>query len=305
MGFTCSLGSLTCSTLTVDRCPVVIDGLDSARCPHSTSLAAFSQQPIRCDAGAAPAAASTSAPQSAGPGIPAAPSGGSSPSIATRAATTIKTATKALPGSAAAELAKWQRTFDNNAKVDEKCEKCVSSLVIAELRPPRAREQGRGAVRGYHTTPSRGGCRVGADRQRLSSKYRCVGSPSRLLLAGKEIRRCSRPCPCERRALSPRANASYRSHSVHAREGTPGAHADSLSSTLASTRYLDQDAFVNAIAPSGDFEKIAREQFAVLFKVADTRKTGRVAWDEFVVFETILKRPVRIRPLPRTASSRL
>lgn len=57
-------------------------------------------------------------------------------------------------------------------------------------------------------------------------------------------------------------------------------------------RYLDQEAFVDAIAPYGDFEKITRGQFGVLFKVADTRKNGRVTWDEFVVFETILKKPV-------------
>ncbi|CAD6587414.1 MAG: mitochondrial aspartate-glutamate transporter agc1 [Cyphobasidiales sp. Tagirdzhanova-0007] len=56
-------------------------------------------------------------------------------------------------------------------------------------------------------------------------------------------------------------------------------------------RYLDQEAFVNAIAPKGDFGKIHRDQFALLFKVADTRKKGRISMDEFVVFETILKKP--------------
>lgn len=29
----------------------------------------------------------------------------------------------------------------------------------------------------------------------------------------------------------------------------------------------------------------------MLFKVADTKKSGRVEWEEFVVFETILKKP--------------
>ena len=63
-------------------------------------------------------------------------------------------------------------------------------------------------------------------------------------------------------------------------------------------RYLDQEAFVSAIAPKGDLQKIRREQFAVLFKVADSRKAGRVTWDEFVVFETILKKPVRMLHYP-------
>jgi hypothetical protein len=58
-------------------------------------------------------------------------------------------------------------------------------------------------------------------------------------------------------------------------------------------RYLDQEAFVNAIAPAGDADKIKREQYAVLFKVADIHKRGRISWDDFTVFETILKRPVR------------
>ena len=153
--------------------------MDSARCARSTSIpAAFSQQPIRCDAGAAPAAASTSAPQSAGPGIPAAPSGGASPSIASRAATTIKTATKALPGSAAAELAKWQRTFDNNAKIDEKGEKCVSSRAGAGIaKLGHLGLEGRDGVQSGAITQRQheGTYRVGTDRQRVSSKYRCFG----------------------------------------------------------------------------------------------------------------------------------
>lgn len=32
-------------------------------------------------------------------------------------------------------------------------------------------------------------------------------------------------------------------------------------------------------------------QFATLFRVADTSKRGLVSWDDFVVFETLLKRP--------------
>ncbi|KAI0783314.1 mitochondrial carrier [Abortiporus biennis] len=56
-------------------------------------------------------------------------------------------------------------------------------------------------------------------------------------------------------------------------------------------KYLSPDQFVNAIAPKGDLTKIGRAQFATLFPVADSSKRGLVSWDDFVVFETILKRP--------------
>ena len=54
-------------------------------------------------------------------------------------------------------------------------------------------------------------------------------------------------------------------------------------------RYLDRDRFVNAIAPSET--RIGRAQFAILFRVADTSKRGLVSWDDFTVFQTLLKRP--------------
>ncbi|KAJ3855273.1 mitochondrial carrier domain-containing protein [Lentinula lateritia] len=56
-------------------------------------------------------------------------------------------------------------------------------------------------------------------------------------------------------------------------------------------RYLDPDSFVNAIAPTGDLSKIGKAQFAILFKVADSSKRGLVSWEDFIVFETLLKRP--------------
>ena len=37
--------------------------------------------------------------------------------------------------------------------------------------------------------------------------------------------------------------------------------------------------------------KIGRRQFSILFRVADTSKRGLVSWEDFVVFETLLKRP--------------
>lgn len=56
-------------------------------------------------------------------------------------------------------------------------------------------------------------------------------------------------------------------------------------------RFLDPDSFVNAIAPKGDLSKIGRAQFAILFRIADTSRRGLVSWDDFTVFETLLKRP--------------
>ncbi|PFH52240.1 hypothetical protein AMATHDRAFT_140308 [Amanita thiersii Skay4041] len=56
-------------------------------------------------------------------------------------------------------------------------------------------------------------------------------------------------------------------------------------------KFLDQESFVNAIAPNGDLSKISRPQFALLFRVADTSRRGLVSWEDFTVFETLLKRP--------------
>ncbi|KAJ7109932.1 mitochondrial carrier domain-containing protein [Mycena epipterygia] len=56
-------------------------------------------------------------------------------------------------------------------------------------------------------------------------------------------------------------------------------------------KYLDPESFVNAIAPTGDLSKIGRAQFAILFRVADTSRRGLVSWEDFTVFETVLKQP--------------
>lgn len=58
-----------------------------------------------------------------------------------------------------------------------------------------------------------------------------------------------------------------------------------------SNRFLDKESFVNAIAPKGDPDKIDRAQYAILFRVADSSRRGVVSWDDFCVFETMLKRP--------------
>jgi len=56
-------------------------------------------------------------------------------------------------------------------------------------------------------------------------------------------------------------------------------------------RVLDPESFVNAIAPADDLSKIGRAQFAILFRVADTSRKGYLTWEDFTVFETVLKRP--------------
>ncbi|KAF8594747.1 mitochondrial carrier [Ceratobasidium sp. AG-I] len=56
-------------------------------------------------------------------------------------------------------------------------------------------------------------------------------------------------------------------------------------------KFLDKDSFINAIAPKEDFSRIHRDQFGILFRVADSARRGLVSWDDFVVFETMLKRP--------------
>ncbi|KAJ3721807.1 mitochondrial carrier domain-containing protein [Lentinula raphanica] len=66
---------------------------------------------------------------------------------------------------------------------------------------------------------------------------------------------------------------------------------DANSKVVDGERYLDPDSFVNAIAPAGDLSKIGKAQFAILFKVADHSKRGLISWEDFIVFETLLKRP--------------
>jgi solute carrier family 25 aspartate/glutamate transporter 12/13 len=56
------------------------------------------------------------------------------------------------------------------------------------------------------------------------------------------------------------------------------------------SRFLDRNAFVHAIAPAEDLSRVGIEQFAILFKVADINKRSLVSWDDFAVFQTLLKR---------------
>ncbi|KZV70963.1 mitochondrial carrier [Peniophora sp. CONT] len=58
-----------------------------------------------------------------------------------------------------------------------------------------------------------------------------------------------------------------------------------------SEKFLNAEQFVSAVAPSGDLSRIGRAQFALLFRVADANKRGLVSWDDWTVFQTLLKRP--------------
>ncbi|KAG0139735.1 hypothetical protein CROQUDRAFT_666065 [Cronartium quercuum f. sp. fusiforme G11] len=55
--------------------------------------------------------------------------------------------------------------------------------------------------------------------------------------------------------------------------------------------YLDEEGFINAVAPINDFTKIKKSQYLILFKIADINKLGKVRWNEFVVFQNLLKKP--------------
>ena len=56
-------------------------------------------------------------------------------------------------------------------------------------------------------------------------------------------------------------------------------------------RFLNREQFINAVAPKSDLTRIGRAQYASLFRVADVAKRGLLSWDDFVVFQTLLKRP--------------
>ncbi|KAK7220284.1 hypothetical protein V2G26_008287 [Clonostachys chloroleuca] len=56
--------------------------------------------------------------------------------------------------------------------------------------------------------------------------------------------------------------------------------------------YLGPDEFTNAVVPSGeDYHKIQREQYSILFRVADRKNSGRVTLADWGVFENLLSKP--------------
>ncbi|MBW0505855.1 hypothetical protein O181_045570 [Austropuccinia psidii MF-1] len=66
----------------------------------------------------------------------------------------------------------------------------------------------------------------------------------------------------------------------------------SVTDPNSTSRYLNQEGFINAVAPSQEnLHKIDKSQYSILFKIADTKKLNKVTWDEFVVFQTLLKKP--------------
>ena len=55
---------------------------------------------------------------------------------------------------------------------------------------------------------------------------------------------------------------------------------------------LSESAFVDAITPEGeDYHKIKREQYAILFFVADRRRRGTVNFQDWMAFENLLAKP--------------
>lgn len=57
-------------------------------------------------------------------------------------------------------------------------------------------------------------------------------------------------------------------------------------------RYMGEAEFINAVAPEGeDYHKIKREQYGILFQVADRRSTGKVNLQDWGTFENLLAKP--------------
>lgn len=56
--------------------------------------------------------------------------------------------------------------------------------------------------------------------------------------------------------------------------------------------YLGLDEFVAAVAPRGeDFHKISKEQYSILFRVADAKGAGKVSLADWGVFENLITKP--------------
>lgn len=56
--------------------------------------------------------------------------------------------------------------------------------------------------------------------------------------------------------------------------------------------YMGQEEFINAIAPKDeDYHKIQRDQYSILFRVADNKGTGRVSLTDWGVFDNLLLKP--------------
>ncbi|KAI5801220.1 mitochondrial carrier domain-containing protein [Geopyxis carbonaria] len=57
-------------------------------------------------------------------------------------------------------------------------------------------------------------------------------------------------------------------------------------------KIMDKEDFVNAVAtPGADYHKIRREQYGILFDVADRRRQGYITLKEWATFENLLAKP--------------
>lgn len=55
-------------------------------------------------------------------------------------------------------------------------------------------------------------------------------------------------------------------------------------------QVMSKENFLSAIVPGEDFKKIQREQFELLYKLADRNNKGYVTFDDFVIFEDLLSK---------------
>ncbi|KAJ6000049.1 hypothetical protein N7481_000458 [Penicillium waksmanii] len=56
--------------------------------------------------------------------------------------------------------------------------------------------------------------------------------------------------------------------------------------------FMNEDDFINAVAPKyEDYHKIKREQYGILFRVADRRRTGKLTLSDWATFENLLAKP--------------
>ncbi|KAH8672800.1 mitochondrial carrier domain-containing protein [Tricladium varicosporioides] len=56
--------------------------------------------------------------------------------------------------------------------------------------------------------------------------------------------------------------------------------------------FMGEEEFINAVAPQGeDYHKIKREQYAILFSIADRRNTGKINLFDWGTFENLLAKP--------------
>lgn len=56
-------------------------------------------------------------------------------------------------------------------------------------------------------------------------------------------------------------------------------------------KFMTKQDFLSAIAPGEDFKKIQREQYELLYKLADRNNTGSISFDDFVIFQDLLSKP--------------